>query len=56
MTALLATAVPTLAPSRRFISSLSAVTPVRILSSESLDVTEASLFISAPEAVISTKT
>ena len=54
ITALLATAVPTVAPSRRLISSLSAVTPVRILSSASLDVTEASLLISAPEAVIST--
>ena len=52
MTALLATAVPALAPVSILISSLVAVTPVNILSSASDDVTVASLFICAALAVI----
>ena len=51
-TALLATAVPAVAPSRRFISSLSAVTPDKILSSASVAVTVASLLIWSPVAEI----
>ena len=51
ITALLATAVPAVAPDNTLISSLVAVTPVNILSSASVDVTVASLFICAALAV-----